>query len=618
MSRWTIESSTRTVFVAQVLAFLLPLTVYVYTLSREVFFVDSGELAAAAATLGIAHPPGYPLFCLIGYLFSLLPAGAPIFRVGLISAAAGALATGLMFRVAWMLVGEHSAPGWPRRSAALGILSGTLLFAFAQTPWSQAVIVEVYALHGALIMALFFACAMAIRAGAESQVGGLRRQQSWGLLAGLLFGLSLTNHLTAALMLPAIAVLMVIVFLHRRRGGLSPWGAWGRIILAVPIPLLLYLYLPLRSRMDPPINWDYPETWHRVLTHVTARQYQGQLGSAGVKLEELHRFIVDQLPAEATLMLPILAALGIVVLLRERPWVLWLTVPVLLAQLLYNMAYPIHDIQVYYLPVVLILGLWAAAALGWIGCQTGHLRLPAAVILCVILALPPLLPILGNHQNNNRRDYRLTKSFCGDVIRYAESGAVIYSGTWGRFSGPMVYLQELEALRPDIVVMDMGRLASPMLGRDLQKRFPELAAACRVELEGMAEVATQAERGEAYDVAQGRRLYQNLLRKLVRGSMRLRPTYALGSAFQHGMFGGLLQHPEGLLVRLTTDPAYRPFAVPGFELPEILADYPPDSDARSLLGEYLSMLDGRIRYLQHHGRTAQADSVRAYLGQMRR
>lgn len=618
MSRWTTEGGTKTVFVAQVLAFLLPFLVYLYTLSREVFFVDSGELAAAAATLGIAHPPGYPLFCLIGYLFSMLPVGAPVFRVGLISAAAGAVATGLVFRVAWILVGEHSAPGWPRRSAAFGVLSGALLFAFATTPWSQAVIVEVYALHGALLMAVFLACVMTIRSGAGLEAGDIRRQRSWSLLAGLFFGLSLTHHLTAALMLPALAVLMVIVFLQRRRVGLSPWGGWGRIVLAAPLPLLLYLYLPLRSRMDPNINWDHPESWHRILTHVTARQYQGQLGSAGVQFEELQRFIVEQLPAEASLMLPILGALGIVILLRERPWVLWLTVPVFLVQLLYNMAYPIHDIQVYYLPVVLILALWAAAALGWIGRQTGHLRLPAAAILCAVLALPPLLPLLGNYQRSNLRDFRLATSFCGDVIRYAEQNAVIYSDTWGRFSGPMVYLQELEAVRPDIVVMDMGRLASPTLGRDLQKRFPELAAACRVELMGVADLARQAERGEAYDVVQGRRLYQNLLRKLARESIRLRPTYALGSAFQHGMFGGLLQHPEGLLVRLTDDPAYRPFALPRFELPGRLADDPPNSDARILLGEYLSMLDGRIRYLEHHNRPAEADSMRAYLDEIRR
>ena len=47
--------------------------IYLFTLAPSVVQIDSGELATVQATLGIAHPTGYPLFTMIGYLFSLIP-----------------------------------------------------------------------------------------------------------------------------------------------------------------------------------------------------------------------------------------------------------------------------------------------------------------------------------------------------------------------------------------------------------------------------------------------------------------------------------------------------------------------------------------------------------------
>lgn len=61
--------------------------VYLKTLAPGVHFIDSGELAAVACTLGIAHPTGYPLFTLIGWLFSNLPiASEEIVRLNMMSA----------------------------------------------------------------------------------------------------------------------------------------------------------------------------------------------------------------------------------------------------------------------------------------------------------------------------------------------------------------------------------------------------------------------------------------------------------------------------------------------------------------------------------------------------
>lgn len=66
---------------------IIAFAVYIMTLAPTIWFIDSGELAAVATTLGIAHPTGYPLFTIIGHIFTLLPIGSSeIYRLNLMSA----------------------------------------------------------------------------------------------------------------------------------------------------------------------------------------------------------------------------------------------------------------------------------------------------------------------------------------------------------------------------------------------------------------------------------------------------------------------------------------------------------------------------------------------------
>jgi hypothetical protein len=113
-------------------------------------------------------------------------------------------------------------------------------------------------------------------------------------------------------------------------------------------------------------------------------------------------------------------------------------------------------------------------------------------------------------------------------------------------------------------------------------------------------------------------MYKGMQRSLVRESVRLRPTYALGLAFQHDMFAGLNQHPEGLLVRMAKDPDFRALPLLKFKLPGVLTGREPDIIERELLSMYLTMLEGRVSYLDHHGHAEAAESWRDYLTFIRR
>jgi tetratricopeptide (TPR) repeat protein len=139
------------------------LTTYVLTLQPSVPFWDCGEFSAAIALQQVPHPPGAPLFLMVGKLFHLLPFGDPGWRMNLISAVATAGAA-LVLYLLLSLVLEHI---WraPRETLfqALALygsaLVGALALTFSDTVWFNAVESEVYAaslLFVALVLYLAF------------------------------------------------------------------------------------------------------------------------------------------------------------------------------------------------------------------------------------------------------------------------------------------------------------------------------------------------------------------------------------------------------------------------------------------------------------------------------
>ena len=128
---------------------LTSLALYAATAAPSVatLFDDSLEFHVILPTLGIAHPSGYPLYTLLGKLFTLfLPFRDPAGRANLLSALAAALTVGLLYLIAHRLAGSRSAA-----------LTATAAFAISPAWWSQATIAEVYALHGLLVV-LFISC----------------------------------------------------------------------------------------------------------------------------------------------------------------------------------------------------------------------------------------------------------------------------------------------------------------------------------------------------------------------------------------------------------------------------------------------------------------------------
>ena len=358
---------------------------YLRTLAPGLLGGDSGEFQVAAWHLGLAHPTGYPLYLILGSIGQhLLALGGvnPAYALNMLSAFFGAAAVALLYLC---MMGWLQSPIGVRRTAALFTAS---FFAVNFTFWSQNLMAEVYTLHTLFLLLIFTVAGQLLPQrnddhpltpsprSAETSASSaepLTSKPYLVILLALLTGLALTHHATILLLLPSLA----LVLWQARRGWISSAKTWVWALLALVAPLLLYLYIPLRSGpaaspwYHQPLGTEtlslYQNTWPAFIAFITGesisvgfRDVTGavqQLGQAWL-LWRLH------------LLWPglVLALLGLYLLIRQRNWpVLALTLPFFLIQQTFTLFYAIGDILVYYIPLYLVAAIWIGFAADTLG-----------------------------------------------------------------------------------------------------------------------------------------------------------------------------------------------------------------------------------------------------------
>src|SRR3954464_13684736 len=114
MSTTAHDTDARPPYGAAAIAGAVVLAIYVATLAPSTAMWDASEYITAAYTLGIPHPPGNPLFVLLGRVASLLPIGSVAYRVNLLAAVSSALAASIWFLVVERVVSQITPLRWVR------------------------------------------------------------------------------------------------------------------------------------------------------------------------------------------------------------------------------------------------------------------------------------------------------------------------------------------------------------------------------------------------------------------------------------------------------------------------------------------------------------------------
>jgi tetratricopeptide (TPR) repeat protein len=312
IKRWY-ERQDKISLVLSLFVFLVSFIVYFRTMAPTASFWDCGEFIACSYILGVPHPPGTPLFVLIGRVFTLFPLfGEIAARVNFISVLSSALTVWLCYLLIVKLVGyweRQNESLWIKVGKYVGGVAGSLFLAFSVTFWSNAVEAEVYGASMFLMFLILYLGLMWMD----------RRDTPKGdrllVLIAYLGLLSTGIHMTVFLIMPAVFLLVVLV----DRQKLLDWRFWiTGLVLALVMhsvtPFLVFtgtwlfltfilmqvssrkkawalyflimffgmigystqLYIPIRSSLEPAIDENNPSDWPSFKAFLERKQYGAQ------------------------------------------------------------------------------------------------------------------------------------------------------------------------------------------------------------------------------------------------------------------------------------------------------------------------------------------------------
>jgi hypothetical protein len=425
------------------IGFLAALAFYVTSLLPGVAFWDTGEMQTVPYLPGIAHPTGFPLFVLGGWLFShLVPFGAPAWRLSLFSALAGAGAAGMLAVFVTDIAGGANAG---IGGGALVGIGAAIVFALGDVAWTRGVRAEVHDLALLCVAAAVTAAARAGRDGSPRALG----------IAALACGLGAAAHPVALLAIPAVLVLAW--------PPLAAAGRRGRTAAAALAfaPLALYAYVPLRSAyveahgLDPAAAlgvaggaiWDddapsNPASFARYVTGAAfdpARSLRLDATPRGVA--RLRNLGLATAYREYSPLVLTFALTGLLYLALHRPRaaVGLLSICALDVAFVANFAAE-SDASRY-----LLGGLWAVAACAGVGAWwlatalAGDARPSFAVALAAALLLVGLWPNAPAAAFDVAHERRLedARAFVASVERLAVPGSLVIA-SWN-FATPLAY-----------------------------------------------------------------------------------------------------------------------------------------------------------------------------------
>lgn len=436
--------------------FVFFLSLYVYTAAPGVYDGDSGEIAAAVNTLGLAHPTGFPLYMMTGKLFTLLVSIKDVaYRLNIFSAIL--TATALVFFYYSLRNLGNSPFASLTASFVLGLGRNTI--------WRNATTTNVYALSLFFALLLFFIFSK------------WRKEQKTEYLYwyGFLWGLSLGTH--------ALMLIMVIPFLfmlwQKRQTLKEKISIPTKIIFLTFIPAVQYIYLFFAYKKNGIVNWGDLSSLDGFIYYITQRQYASKMfantsSDAGNFLTK----VTGLLTSEFTIIFFIIAIMGLIIIFKKDKTLFVILGSVTLANIGLMFGYGNSEGDLIILFRYLFIAntaLALAVAFGidgiisWIGVLKGHKRI---ILLSVGMILTVIFQFKNSYAFNDRKYNYLVEDTANNILNNVKPNAVIMSYV-DHITGPLWYLQSL-GHRKDVTVVAMQLLTFDWYIKNMIHRYPEI------------------------------------------------------------------------------------------------------------------------------------------------
>src|SRR5262245_395245 len=623
--------------------FLVALVVYSWTLAPTVTPTDSGELILAAYGLGVAHPPGVPLWVMLTHIASLVPIGNIAVRINFSSAVFAALACAMLTLVvaeliitASSVVGPHRRNKPARRGSNIDssnrgglfmfapAIGAGLLMAFSRTLWAYATIAEVYALNALLILLVFFLVVRWRRRIIETRTnssGAEATQDKWIYAAAFIFGLAMgVHHVTVALTLPAIAIVVFrtegLKFFTSRRLSYAALISIGALII-------VYSYLPWAASRSPAMNWGNARSLQEIWWHITGRQYRVFFSfspsTMGPQFIEFCRMALREFGFPWLPLTLFLAVAGLASAYKRDRTAFWFLLLILIADLAYSLSYEIaEDKDAYYLPAFISIAIAAGLGFRWLIQLTTSRRSPIwtpYVAAATPIVLTSVTAFSANWPFNNRRHDFIADDYVQNLFSTIASDGLLLTQDWQVVS-PMFYAQEIEQRRPDVKVVDINLLRRSWYFDYLKQAHPRLIDRSKEKIESYLGLLKLWERDPgafARNEELTRRIsmaFLDMFQAIVRNEIRVAPVYITNDVLVANQTNSYLTQwipqnyqlvPQGLVFNLAADQSFH--EPPDLHLPTRgLADgtvrfEKDDVINGKILPAYTRMLINRGRYL---------------------
>jgi hypothetical protein len=438
--------------------FVLAFALYVRTLAPSVAFLfdDTLDFQYVIPRLGIVHQTGYPLYTLLGKLFTLLvPLNDPAFRLNLFTALNGALAVAFVYLVVRRLAAHRIAA-----------IIAALTFAVGDTFWAQAVVAEIYTMQmllAALLLylTLHYASLVTCHPSASLRTGPSLVTRHTLYVLAFVMGLGLAHHRLIVLLYPAIALYVLLT----NRSILKDWKTLARAALFFLLPFAFYLYLPLRGAVGS-ADGMYQNTPAGFVEWTSASKYFEFIFGNPLNVQRDTAYYATLFQKQFGILGLALAAIGAVWLLRKpREWALLVVALVAVAGFAFN--YRVADVEVHFLTTFLLLtvfvGIGADALLGvfsnFLPFDFAQGKPPSSkldllpTVYCslvtVLLLLIPFNLLLANYPTNQLSSKWDVHDYGLDVLNQPLEKNATVVGILGEMT-LLRYFQENGGIRPDV------------------------------------------------------------------------------------------------------------------------------------------------------------------------
>jgi tetratricopeptide (TPR) repeat protein len=459
-----------------IILFLACFALYLATLFPGLApYRDSGEMVSVIHTLGIAHPPGYPLYVLSGKVFSILmPFGAAAYRLNVMSAVFSALTAAVIYFVFLEFI--RGADG--RRTGFALAAGAAAVAATSYLQWYLSLVSEMYTLNtffAALLILL--STKYFLRGGA----GGAAYEAKILRLMSFITGLGAGNRMDIILL--AAGLLGAAYLRETSKRGLRA--------LVVPVLFLLaglsvYLFLPFRSSLNPVFDWNHPASFDKLLSTISRRTHGGTLDllsrsyAGGTNFFAGILFYLRHLFGGFAYVGVLLGALGIYASFRKNIYLAWglligfvISCPVFIY--MSNMPPNPHALTIleaHFIMPNVIFAVWFFLGVEYaISIARFSGKQAAFAAVCAVLAV---INLASNYRDLNKRSNFFDEDYSRNVFSSLPAGAIVVLkedvqlfSTWNR--------RFVMGKRQDLAPVGQGLSGSKWYAEMMARTFPDIS-----------------------------------------------------------------------------------------------------------------------------------------------